>query len=176
MTRDRKALLIVGLAVLLGVWGTGAQDEPVRIGIVDLNQAINATEEGKAAREEMNRRTRAAEQQLQPMVDQAKALDEELKGKRYVLSDEVLFGKRADLYELQNRIESKLQEAKGQLESQKAKLLQPIVSKMNDTVKEIGKEQGFTIILDRSTAGLVYTREALDITNQVTARFNKKKG
>ena len=31
------------------------------------------------------------------------------------------------------------------------------------------------MILDRATPGLVYSREALDITDQVIARFNKKK-
>ena len=31
------------------------------------------------------------------------------------------------------------------------------------------------MIMDRATPGLVYTREALDITDAVTARFNKKK-
>jgi len=174
MNRERKFLLVAGLAVLLA-WTTGAQDEGVKVGIVDLSQAINATEEGKAAREELNRKQRDAQQQVQPLVDQHKTLEEEMKSKRYVLSDEALFAKQADLLELRNKIESKLKELEGQLKIDQGRLEAPLVSKLREIVQEIGKEQGFTIILDRATPGLVYTREALDITDQVTARFNKKK-
>jgi outer membrane protein len=174
MTRERKLLLAAGLAVLL-VWATGAQDESIKVGIVDLSQAINATDEGKAAREELNRKQRDAQQQVQPLVDQHKALEEEIKGKRYVLSDEALFAKQADLLELRNKIESKLKELEGQLKIDQGRLEAPLVAKLREIVQEIGKEQGFTLIMDRSTPGLVYTREALDITDEVTARFNKKK-
>ena len=174
MTRTRGLLGAAGLGLLLA-WTTAAQDEPIKVGVVDLGQAINATEEGKKAREELNRKRREAEQQVQPLIDQAKGLDEELKSKRYVLSDEALFGKQADLLELRNKIDSKIKELEGQLKIDQGRLEAPLIAKLRDIVQEIGKEQGFTLILDRSTPGLVYTREALDITDTVTARFNKKK-
>jgi outer membrane protein len=174
MTRDRKFILAGALALLVA-WTTAAQDEGIKIGIVDLSQAINATEEGKAAREEMNRKQRDAQQQVQPLVDQHKTLEEEIKGKRYVLSDEALFAKQADLLELRNKIESKLKELEGQLKIDQGRLEAPLVSKLREIVQAVGKEQGFTVIMDRQTPGLVYSREALDITDQVTARFNKKK-
>jgi outer membrane protein len=80
------------------------------------------------------------------------------------------------MLELRNKIDSKIKELEGQLKIDQGRLEAPLIAKLRDIVQEIGKEQGFTLILDRSTPGLVYTREALDITNQVTARFNKKKG
>lgn len=174
MTRDRKLLLAGGLAMLVA-WTTAAQDEGVKVGIVDLSQAINATEEGKAAREEMQRKQREAQQQVQPLVDQHKALEDEVKNKRYVLSDEALFAKQADLLELRNKIESKLKELEGQLKIDQGRLEAPLITKLREIVQEVGKEQGFTIIMDRQTPGLVYSREALDITDTVTTRFNKKK-
>jgi outer membrane protein len=174
MTRDRKFLLAGGLALLV-TWTTAAQDEGLKIGVVDLNQAINATDEGKAAREELNRKQRDAQQVVQPMVDQHKALEDEIKNKRYVLSDEALFAKQADLLELRNKIESKLKELEGQLKIDQGRLEAPLVSKLREIVQEVGKEQGFTIIMERQSPFLVYSRESLDITDAVTARFNKKK-
>jgi Skp family chaperone for outer membrane proteins len=97
-----------------------------------------------------------------------------MKSKRYVLSDEALFAKQADLLELRNKIEQ-AEGARGPAQDRQGRLGAPLVSKLREIVQEIGKEQGFTIIMDRSTPGLVYTREALDITDSVTARFNKKK-
>ena len=82
---------------------------------------------------------------------------------------------QADALELRNKIESKLKELEGQLKIDQGRLEAPLVSKLREIVQALGKEQGFTIIMDRQTPGLVYTREALDITDQVTSRFNKKK-
>ncbi|HEX2484587.1 MAG TPA: OmpH family outer membrane protein [Myxococcota bacterium] len=176
MIRNGTALLTAGLALLLGAAAPAAGEDAIKVGVVDLSQAINATEEGKAAREELNRKRRAAEQQVQPLIDRMKALDEEMKGKKYVMNEQTLFAKQADMLELRNKIDSKIKELEGQLKIDQGRLEAPLIAKLRDIVQEIGKEQGFTMILDRSTPGLVYTREALDITNQVTARFNKKKG
>ena len=46
---SEKRLLGFALAALL-VWGTAANDDAIKIGVVDVEQAFNSTEEGKAAR------------------------------------------------------------------------------------------------------------------------------
>ena len=42
---SEKSLMLFALAALL-VWGTAADDDPIRIGVVDVEQAINSTDEG----------------------------------------------------------------------------------------------------------------------------------
>ena len=49
-----KAIVLLSLAAIV-VWGTAAQDEPLKIGIVDVDEAITSTAEGKAARDELAR-------------------------------------------------------------------------------------------------------------------------
>ncbi|MFB0976989.1 MAG: hypothetical protein QMC73_04930, partial [Myxococcota bacterium] len=58
---SRKLLVAIAAALLL-VWGLGASKETTKIGIVDLDQAVSSTTEGKAAREELERKKREAEQ------------------------------------------------------------------------------------------------------------------
>jgi outer membrane protein len=165
---------VAALASLV-VLGTAADDDgAVKMGIVDVEQALNATEEGKAAREELSRKQREADQEVQPMVDRYKELQEEVKSKRYVLSDEALFAKQADLLELQNKIDNKIKELQGQLKIDQGRLEAPLKAKLFEIVEAIGREQGFGLILARETPGVMYTREALDITDLVIARFNKQ--
>jgi outer membrane protein len=171
MTRVNRILLLLALVALLG-WATGAQDEPIKIGVVDMDQALNSTEQGKAAREELSRKQREAEAEVQPLAERFRNLQEELKGKKYVLSDEALFEKQVELAELQNRIDNKIKELQGQLKIDSGRLEAPLRAKLVEIVEEIGKDQGFTLILARGTA--LYTREAIDITDQVVARFDKK--
>ena len=143
-----------------------------KFAVVDLDQAINATEQGKAAREELSRKKRSAEEQLQPMIDRGQALQKELQDKRFVLSEEALYAKQLDLLELENQVKTKKQELEGQLKVDYERLVGPLRNKLSTIVQQIGKEQGFTFVIERNTPGLLYSREALDITDVVIERFN----
>jgi outer membrane protein len=163
------------LAVAVLAWAAGAvAAEEVRIGVVDLDQAINATDQGKKAREELQKRQKAAEAQLKPMLERGKALAEELQSKRFVLSEDALRQKQLDLAQLQNEVRTKGAELEGQFKVDYERLVGPLRQKLLGIITEVGKEQGFTAIFERSTPGLIYSREALDITDLVIEKFNKK--
>jgi len=168
-----KAFLLISLAALV-VFGTAAQDEALKIGVVDVDQAISSTEEGKAAREEFQRKQRAAEAKLQPMLERYKALEEDLAAKKFVLSEEALYQKQLDLAEMRNQVQNRMKELEGQMQVDQKRLEGPLVAKLGEIVDDVGKSQGFTMILRRGTPGVLYTREALDITDLIIERYNQK--
>ncbi len=168
-----KATLLLALAALL-VLGTAAQDQPVKIGVVDIDQAISSTEEGKAAREEFARKQREAEAKIQPLVERYRGLEEDLKAKKFVLSDDALFQKQLDLAEMRNQIQNKMKELEGQLQVDQKRLEGPLTKKLVAIIEAAGKNRGFTMILRRGAPGVLYTREALDITDIIIEKYNQK--
>ena len=110
---------------------------------------------------------------MKEILEQYKELQKEIKSKKYVLSDDALFDKQVKLAELQNRIDNKIQEVKGQLKIDQGRLEAPLRRRLREIVEEIGKEEGFTLILMRDSPGVIYSREALDITDKVVDRFNE---
>ena len=92
---DRVALanraLAFAAAVTVLVWGLGATDDKVKIGIVDLEQAITSTTSGKKAREEFDRKQRHAESALIPLREQYQQMGQDFEAKRFVISDDALF-------------------------------------------------------------------------------------
>ena len=167
-----RAFVLLALCALL-VWGTAAQDDAIKIGIVDIDQAISSTDEGKAAREEFARKQREAEQQMQPLMDRYKGVEEELKAKKFVLSEEALFQKQLDLAEMRNLIQNKIKELEGQLQVDQKRLEGPLTAKLVEIITDVGKTQGFTLILRRGTPGVLYTREALDVTDLIIKRYTQ---
>ena len=168
-------LLVLIAAFGMLALGTGASDSgPVKIGVVDIDQAIGSTDGGKAAREEFARKQREAQARVQPLLDRYQGLEEEMKAKKFVLSDEALFQKQLDLVELRNEIQSKMKELEGQMKIDQKRLEGPLVAKLGAIIESIGKEGGFTMIIRRGTPGVLYTREALDITDMVIQKYNKK--
>ncbi len=171
--RIHKALLLLALAAIV-VGGTGAQNEVYKLGVVDIDQAISSTEEGKAAREEFARKQREAEAKVQPLLERYKEMEADFKAKKFVLSEEALFQRQLDLVELRNSIQSRLKEIEGQLEVDRKRLEGPLSAKLVEIVEEIGKGEGFTMIMRRGAPGILYTREALDITDLVIQKYNRK--
>jgi len=171
--RIHKAVVLLALAALF-VWGIAASEEPVKVGAVDLDQALNTTDEGKKASDEIQQKQKEAEAQVQPLVDKYKALEEEVKNKKFVLSEEALYQKQLDLVSMRNDVESKLKQLDNDLKVDAERIRGPLVKKMIDIVKEVGKDEGYTMIFARGAGGMIYNREAIDITDIVVQKFNKK--
>jgi Skp family chaperone for outer membrane proteins len=86
-----------------------------------------------------------------------------------------MFAKQADLLELKNKIDTKIKELEGQLKIDQGRLEAPLRAKLLEIIEQVGKDQDFTLILRRDTPGVMYSREAIDITQVVIQRFNSKK-
>ena len=165
-----KTILMAGMLV----WAVGASAEELKIAVVDVDQAINATDQGKKAREELQGKQKAAEAQLKPLLDKGKALAGEIQEKRFVLSEDALRKKQLDLAEIQSDLRAKGAELEGQFKVDYERIVGPLRSKLLDIITEVGKEQGYTLVIERATPGLIYAKETLDITDLVVQRFNKK--
>jgi outer membrane protein len=168
-----NAIVVLGALALLVV-GTAAQDEPLKLGVVDVDRAISSSDDGKAAREEMARKEREAAAQMAPLVEQYEAMKGDIEAKKFVLSDESLREKQYDLLELQNQLENKGKELENQFKIDAKRIQEPLINKLRQIINDTGREQGFTMIFQSGAAGLIYTREALDITDLIIAQYNKK--
>ncbi len=171
--RIDKALLLIAVGLLLG-WGIGASDDPVKVGFVDVEQVLATVDSGKAAREELERKSREAQGRLAPLVEQLETMQKELQAKQFVMSEDAVRAKQLDLVELKNRYETKAKEEEGQFKVDQQRLIGPLIEKLESVIKEVGRENQFSVILRIDAPSLVYAREALDITDLIVKTFNGK--
>ena len=170
--RVNKVIVIVVAFLALG-WGLGAEKDGVKIGIVDLDQAVGATEEGKAARDELERKKREAELELQPMIERYQELVDEYQKKRVVLSPEKLRAMELDITELESRLKLKQEEVQNRRRVDFERLVGPMREKLVKVVSAVGREEGFSLIMMRNMPGIMYAREALDVTDIVIKKFDE---
>ncbi len=169
-----RALLLVAIIGLMLAWGVGATNDPVKVGFVDMEQVLATVDKGKAAREELERKGKEAQQRLAPMIEQLQALEKELQSKQFVMSEEAVRAKQLDMVELKNKYENKAKEEEGQFKIEQQRILGPLIEKLSTVIKDVGRENGFSAILRTDTPGLEYRREALDVTDLVVKTYNGK--
>jgi outer membrane protein len=167
-------IIVIVIAILALGWGLGASDKGTKIGVVDLDHAVGSTTEGKAARDELERKKREAEAELQPMIERYQQLTTDYQQKRVVLSAEKLREMELDITELQGRLELKQNEVQTRLRVDFERLVGPLREKLAKVVTEVGRDNGFSIILMRNMPGIMYAREALDITDLVIKKINEE--
>ena len=172
--RFERLSVWVALSLMIG-WGLGAANEPTRIGFVDAQQVMATVAKGKAAQEELERKAREAQGRIAPLIEELEAKQKELEAKQFVMSKDALQQKQLDLVELRNRIESQSQE-----EQNKLKIDQQRSDRVHsqelfvEVVREVGRENGFSAVMLTDAPGLIYRREALDLTELVIKTFDKK--
>jgi outer membrane protein len=168
-----KTILGIALALLIGV-GVAASDDPTKVGFVDIQQVLATVDKGRAAREELERKGREAQGRLAPLVEQLETLQKEYQAKEFVMSDEAKRAKQLDLVELRNRYESQAKEEQGQLEIEEQRLIAPLVEQLESVIKKVGQDNSFAAIMRIDAPGVVYHREALDVTDLVIKTFNRQ--
>jgi outer membrane protein len=168
-----KIILLLGIGLVMG-WGVAATNDPVKVGFVDVERVLATSDKGKAARDELERKGREAQQRLAPIAEQLEAMGKELESKQFVMSEDAVRAKQLDMVELRNRYENKAKEEEGQFKIEQQRLLGPLVERLASVIKEVGRDNSFSVILRTDTPGLEYRREALDITELVIKSFNRK--
>jgi outer membrane protein len=171
--RMDKTILLIAVALVLG-WGVAATDDAAKIGFVDFEKVLASVDSGKAAREELERKQREAQARLAPLVEQLEEMQKELQAKQFVMSEDAVRAKQLDMVELRNRYETKAKEEEGQFKIDQQRLIGPLFEKLSEVIKEVGRDNDFSVIMRVDTPGVEYRREALDITDLVIKNFNGK--
>ncbi|MBN2720121.1 MAG: OmpH family outer membrane protein [Proteobacteria bacterium] len=144
----------------------------MKVGVVDLQKALNATSEGIAAKERLREKHEGKQGQVEAMKAELDTLEEKIKSP--VVSEKAL----ADLKEEYSRKRTQLLQfvasAKEEEERENQQLSSRILEGLVEIAQGIAKEEEFTLILEKSGSGVIYFEEGMDLTDRVIKIYNER--
>ncbi|KPL16632.1 MAG: hypothetical protein AMS23_05185 [Bacteroides sp. SM1_62] len=144
-------------AFLLACMPVNSQD--LKFGHINSQELLTAMPESDSAQARIEKLAGDYEQQLEEMrVELNKKYDDYLTN-RDNYTDLIRQTKEADITEMQQRIANFEQVAQQDLQSQQQRLLQPILEKANNAIKEVAEQNGFVYVFDVSRGNPVYFSE-----------------
>ncbi len=162
-----KKLFVIVCVTLLTV---GAFAQKGKFGHVDSNAIFTVMPEKDAA-------AKAVEEYAMTLETQLQALNAELEEKyndymenQESLSPSIRQMKEEELVNLQQRIQAFQVSAQEDMQTKEMELLEPIYTKIQDAIKEVGDENGFLYIFEVSTL-LFHSDESIDITPIVKTKL-----
>ncbi len=152
----------------------------LKIATVSIQDVLNQAASWKEARKVLEEEALKFKQDLLRSETEIKTFLEDIKKKSSVWSDEVKKDKEREYQGMVRDL--KLEEENAQFELQKSekKLMEPILKELHVVLADVGKKNGFSIILESSKQGLesqtgvMYTDASLDISDLVREELEKR--
>jgi len=174
MLQPKHTKLLIGLAVLLcAVWlAPAAASAQAKIGVINLDQAINNCKQGKRAQAELRRKASKLESELKQLNEDVQKLRKDLENTAMLLKPEAKLAKEREFERKARRLSDRRHDAQQEMREAQRDAFAPILRRMNEVIKEIGAKRGYSLITESRSA--LYYPQSADITGEVIAAFDKK--
>ena len=171
----RLSLLGVLLAAAAVPRAAFAQ-EPLKLGYVDLQRALNETEDGRKAKAQLKKVFDAKQKELDEQQEDFKKSKEDLDKKRTLLPADTVRQKEQELAGKFEKVQQSYMRHQKDLQEKEGEVTQKIFERMQKIIIHIAQAENFTMVLDKTQAGIIFAKQHLDLTNEVIRRYNSGEG
>ncbi|MDQ7032589.1 MAG: OmpH family outer membrane protein [Desulfonauticus sp.] len=168
----KRCISGVVLASLFLFW-TGLALAQTKIGVIDMQKVISQSDPGKEAFETLKKKTAKMKKELDKQKKELQSLREELQKQALVLSQEAKQDKELEFRKKLRDFQDLWQAYQRKIKIEEQKLSRPIIQMLADVIKQYAEKNHYTAIWDMRASGLLYTTDAINITNQIMAELNR---
>lgn len=148
----------------------------VRVAVVDLQRALNETEDGRRAKTQLKRLFKSRQKALDDKQNELKKMKEDIEKQKNVLSQPALQKKLEAYQQAFVELQTVYVDYQRELASKEAELTKVIIQRMENILRRLGQAEGYTLILERGEAGVMWVPSNLDVTDAVIQRYNAGEG
>ncbi len=169
-----KLFKVLFLGVALFVM-SGVANAQVKIAHVNTAEVLDAMPDKAKAEKNLEKYYGELQSQLETMAKEYQTKMQDYEANQASMSNLVKQSKEKEIVDLQTRIQQFQINAEGEFEAKRAELLKPMLEKIQNAINAVGKEKGYTYILDIATGAAVYVGDnAVDITMDVKTKVGAK--
>ena len=172
MNVKMKFFPILFLSLLLFVSFAEAADV-AKIGVLDFQKILQNSSAGKYAQAEINKKGKQMESDLAKKGADIEERKKQLEKESLVMSKEMREEKQREIRIQINDLKVMQQRYTREFKEFENRLVQRIRNDVLKIVDEIGKSEGYLMILERKTGEVIYTPSSVDITDAFIQNYNK---
>ena len=166
--------LFVLAAVLMSFTAPAALAADDKLGVVDLQRALNEVEEGASAKKNLKKEFDEKQKTLDNKQNELKHLKDELDAQVTMMTPEKKAERVADLQKKLLEVQQLYMSLQQDLSKREGEATAAIFQKMGVILGQMGEEQGYFAIVEKTA--VPYFRPSLDVTNELIRRYNDAYG
>ena len=184
MTRKFQAVLFAlllattGSALAQAAAATTAAAGITKIGVIDIQTAILATNEGQRDFGALQTKFQPKQTELQTMSKEVDDMKKQLETQQDKLNEEARATMVKNLEVKQKSFQRTLEDAQNEFEGQKNEIMRNLGNKVYATLDKYAKENGFSLVLDVSNQNtpVLWASQATNITKPIVDAYNVSSG
>lgn len=146
-----------------------------KVGFVDVQRAVQATDEGKKARASLEKEFKSRKDSLDKKKADIDKMSEDFGKKKDLLSDEVAGRRGAEIQQEMAKFQQVVAENQVQMEKKQRDLVEPILEKMRKVIGKVAKEKSYSLVIEKIGQNVLYAEDSADLTDEVIKAFAKEK-
>jgi outer membrane protein len=167
-----KSILAVGVLSFFFLTGASSAADVAKIGVVDFQKILEVSNPGKTAQVEINKQGKQMENDLKDRGTEIEDIEKKIERESLVMSKEVREEKQREMRIKIGDFKALQQKYMEDFKALENRIISRIQKEVVELVQEIGKKEGYTLIVERRTGGVVYAPMSIDITDTVIQIYN----
>ncbi|MCF6178372.1 MAG: OmpH family outer membrane protein [Geopsychrobacter sp.] len=142
------------------------------VAFIDLQKALNLSDAGVKAKADIGQQVKKYEAKVAAEQDALKQMKKELDKQSVLLSDEARSKKEREFQQRAKEFQRFAKDIQEELQQKDADFTKRIIDRILKVTRTIGKEKGYSIVLEKSESSLVYGDPSVDLTDDVIKAYN----
>jgi outer membrane protein len=173
--KNRLTVLTTLLALLAVPLSSRAQSPAAaqaKIGVINIQEAIGSTAEGKKAFADLSKKFQPRQQELQRLQQEIQAINDQLTKQSATLSDDEQRRLSRDLEDKQKLLKRSTEDAQTDFSTDRDEAIRRIGQKMVRVISEFAQQNGYSLVVDDAQIPVYYASKDIDLTEDIVKRYD----
>jgi outer membrane protein len=164
-------LALVTFSLALTSKGFAAEE---KFGVVNVQKVLDTVDEGKKAKSQFEQEVLSKKNEVEKKQTELKKMQENYEKQKSILSPSAQEEKRKEYESKAMEYQKYQMQTQTDLAKRERQLADDILNKIRGIVEKIGRDGGYQVIWEKNEGGLIYYKNAYDITSEVIAAYDKQ--
>ena len=167
--------VFLGLLAMVFLQPAPLAAQNVKVGVVDLQKFQKNSKAFQRASLVVKKKFDDMQQKLNDERNALGKLDEELKKQSMMLSLDAQEDKKRELEKKRRYYKFIFEDLQQEMKDLEAEATSDVGKELEKIVKKIAEKEGYTLILEKRTLGMIYFNDAIEITDRVVETYDATK-
>ncbi len=153
-----------------------AQEQPFKVGIIHIQNALISTKDGQKAVQELQAKFEPTSKRLEKMREEINSLQAELSKGSNTMSDERRRDLARDIDQKTRALNRATEDAQTEFSLEQDKILQQLGQRMMAVISKYSRDNGYSLILDVSSpqTPVLFAANGIDITQDIIKLYDEE--
>ena len=170
----RSLQTIIGITLFTFFFATFSSygADVAKIGVIDFQRVLETSSAGKASQAEITKHGKAMEVELKKNQKELEEIKKRIDREALVMSKEMRVEKEREFRIKINDFRMLEKKFKQEINNLNKRLVGRLQAEVFALVEEVGKKEGYLLVVEKTEGGVVYAPNTIDITDKLIQLYN----